>query len=74
MENKTNKKSFSDVLAMSQESIKEEVVLGCRALCQFRLQRGESAVKPHIVRQVRRHIARLKTALKMKSAEQFSGE
>jgi ribosomal protein L29 len=69
MSKSLEKNDFSTILALSHEAIKEEIVKNKKALFQFRFQPAGEGVKPHIIRSVRRHVARLKTALTMKNSE-----
>jgi ribosomal protein L29 len=68
------KESFQDLLAQGAELIKQEIIDCRKALLRFRMTGKDESVKSHIVRQVRRQIARLKTAEKQQSISRMKGE
>lgn len=63
------KSSFKALSDLSLSQLRQEVVLGRKALFHFRCQKKDAEVKPHEIRSVRKRIARLKTALTLKWKE-----
>ena len=70
----SSKSNFKDLLALDPKAIAQEIVKNRCALFQFRMMSREEPVKAHVVRQTRRHIARLKTALSLRALESMGGE
>lgn len=67
--------SFQELMGLSVDELKKEVVKSQKSLFSFRFQKKEGeAVKPHEVRTVRKHIARVKTAMTVKFFQEVGGE
>jgi ribosomal protein L29 len=69
MSKSPNKDSFENVLALSDQEVKMEILKNKKTLFQFRFQAAGEKAKPHVVKAVRRRTARLKTALSIKNFE-----
>lgn len=69
MTKSTEKGGFSTILTLSHQDIKQEILKNKKALFQFHFQEAGEKAKPHVIKSVRRRIARLKTALTMKNLE-----
>ncbi len=72
-EESAKKESFQDIMSMSLALLKDEVVQGTRALFNFRMQ-TDGSIKPHVIRNTKKRIARLKTAVSLKELEKIKGE
>lgn len=70
------KEKFKDLCAMTPEQISQEIREGAKTLMQFRFQgvNPDMNIKPHVVKMVRRRIARLKTVQSRQKLEQQGGQ
>jgi len=74
-EKKDNSSSFKELMSLPIVDLRKEVVRGQKSLFSFRFQKKEGeSVKPHEVKKMRRHIARVKTAMTIKFFQEVGGE
>jgi len=72
---KKTSSSFKELMGLTVVDLKKEVVRCQKSLFSFRFQKKEGeSVKPHEVRNVRKHIARVKTAMTKKFFQEVGGE
>lgn len=66
-------KRFSEILELSDQDLKARIEGNERSSLMLRLQRKSGEVKPHHVRALRREVARIKTALRLKQLREKGG-
>lgn len=59
--------TFKDIVSLPKETLKIELLKCKRSLFLFRCQKKTEPAKPHEIKNVRRRVARLETALLQKS-------
>lgn len=65
MSDKKSKDTFKDMCSRTSEALKSELLDVTKALFNLRFQKkvDASQVKPHVVKMLKKQVARLKTAL-----------